>query len=203
MEIDPGRSLDGILQQDPRAAARAFVSGDPEATRLVTSWIDRIVRNRNWRFQDPDNVVQEITLRLLQLLRADRFEGKSAFKTFVHSVTTHACIDAYRSEKRRTSRERTEEDLDTTEGSGNPEQELTDRERQRTLAYVFQQLSNDCRDMWRWVYFERRSASEVAELLGITSGAARVRVHRCLERARAIVNGMQSGIPPSAKEATA
>ena len=43
-----------------------------------------------------------------------------------------------------------------------------------------------CRELWRLVYAEGLSAQDVGEKLGIKAGNVRVRVHRCLEKARAI-----------------
>lgn len=181
--------------------ARAFDAGHAQTTRTVGTWIDRVVRQRSWRFQDPDNVVQEVTLRLLQLVRAGKFRGGSTFRTFVHSVATHVCIDVYRREKRLSARESAGDDVERTPGAGNPESELAERERSRMLAYVYQRISEECRGLWRQVYFERRRAAEIASELGISENATRVRVHRCLQRARAIVHEMQSGIPPAGKGA--
>ncbi len=177
-------------------AAAAFRDGDVGTTRMVRDWIDRVVRQRSWRFRDPDNVTQEVTLRLLQLVRAERFRGESAFRTFVHSIATHVCIDTYRREKRLAARESDGDDLERAPGEGNPEATLAERERERTLSFIYQQLSEECRKLWRWVYFERRPADEVGGLLGITANATRVRVHRCLERARDIAARMRSAVPP-------
>lgn len=173
--------------------ARAFADGDADVLHTVRQWIERIVRYRSWRFADPEDVAQEVVLRLMKLVRAGRFRGESKFHTFVHSVTTHACIDAYRKQKRRLAREQPEEDPDRNPGGGDPARRLDEEERFRTLAYLYQRLSDECRLLWRMVYVEHHSAARVARELGISENATRVRVHRCLERARKLAASMTSG----------
>ena len=168
-------------------------AGEPDATETVRGWIAKIVRYRNWRFPDPEGVEQDILLRVFELVQAGKFQGGSAFKTFVHSVTTHACIDTYRKEKRRGSREigKDEEGMDRLPGSADPEASAGERTRWMQLRYVYQKLPEDCRKLWALIYGEALPVAVVAERLKITVNNARVRAHRCLQKARAIASGMQ------------
>jgi len=183
--------------------ARSFAAGDAEVLRTVRGWIEPVVRYRSWRFRDPVDITHVVALRLVTLVRARKFRGESKFRTFVHSVATHTCIDAYRRQKRLQSRERPADDPDRNPSGDSPEQALAEQDRFRVLAYLYQRLTDECRSLWRLVYVEHRSAAQVAETLEISENAARVRVHRCLERARKLAASMQSAAMPDAGGSTA
>lgn len=168
--------------------AERFAAGDAEAFAVVQPIVEKIVFYRRWRFRDPESVVQDVLWRLVEFVRAGRFRGESSFETFVHTVTQHLCIDTYRRDRRLDQREEPEKPDGPDPASPRRTQQeiLESRERLRALEYVYQRLSEPCRQLWRWVYFEKKRAAEVAEALGTSEGNVRVRVHRCLKRAQEI-----------------
>ena len=176
--------------------ALAFLAGDDETLRRVRSWIETVVHFQSWRFADPEGVIQEVHLKLLDIVRSRRFRGASSFKTFVGAVARNTCIDVYRVEL---LRHRREEQLQPAAAEpvtrGNPESAHVRRERRELARYVVQRLSENCRRLWHWVYRDGLSAREIAAKLGITPGNVRVRVHRCLQEARAIVGDYLDGGP--------
>ena len=113
--------------------------------------------------------------------------GTASFKGFVMTLARHTVTDLYRRERLRRGVERPGMDADTVAAPGeSAEALLVRRERLQILRFVFQALSTECRRMWRFVYGEGLSPSELAARLGISAVNARVRLHRCLERAREI-----------------
>lgn len=169
-----------------------FLRGDPAGPGQVRSWIQGIVRFGAWGFPDPEGVVQEILLKLVEIGRADRFRGISDFQRFVRAVARNTCIDLYRRERLRRRYER-EHAVDEPPISGDhPEKELMSVERLHVFRIVFRTLPEDCRRLFRWMYSERLSAAEMGGRLGITANNARVRMHRCLERARGLAREQMS-----------
>ena len=163
----------------------------------MRGWIGHVLRGGNWRFSDPEGVAQEIVLRLHKLARADRILDSESFQKFVYSVAKHVCVKIYHRERRREAREQPEAEGAPIASGSNPESDLEQRERFELVVSIFQRLPEPCRDLWDWVYREELSAPAIAAKLGTTANNVRVRVHRCLEKARAIHATLRDASPVS------
>lgn len=152
------------------------------------SWIAAVVDLGNWRFRDPEGVVQEILLKLVRLVRAERFEGRSRFRTFVYSVAKYTCVDLYRRQARRTE---TSLDESTLEPRARVRSVSAEAERHDLVRYVLQRLPASCAELWRWLYRDGLTAAEIGARLGVSAGAVRVRVHRCLQKARTVMREIE------------
>ncbi len=167
----------------------AFRKGDAGAVAEVRDWVRQVASHPAWRLSDVDSIVQDVLVKILDIARGDRFEHRSSFRTFAVSVARHTCIDAYRKERWRERMEgRSASDPDETAMAGNPETHHYMKERRELLAYVYQKLPEECRRLWRWVYGQGLAARLVAEHLGISEENVRVRVHRCLQKARGLAS---------------
>jgi RNA polymerase sigma factor (sigma-70 family) len=164
-----------------------FLAGEDEAVHHVQGWVDGVVHLGRWRFEDPEAVAQEIVLRLLSVVRSGRYARRSSFKTFVFAVAKYTCVDVYRRERLR-SRVESEAapcaDARVAWPAEHPQRALEEREDLDLLRYILQGLPEECRRLWVWVYGEGLSAAEVGNRLGASAGTVRVRVHRCLQKAR-------------------
>ena len=165
----------------------AFERGRPEAVAAVRGWVSQVVAHPGWRFADAESIVQDILLKLLDIARAGRFRGMSSFRTFATSVARNTCIDAYR---RQRWRERAERDYaaggEPTVAPIDPETHRRTQERRELVRYIFQKLPEECRRLWVWIYGQGLAARQVGEHLGISETNARVRAHRCLQKARRV-----------------
>jgi len=182
---------------DPLEDARIrdrFADGHEDALRHVQGWVEGVVHLGRWSFDDAQGVVQDTMVKLLRVVRSGRFESRSTFKTFVFSVAKHTCIDVYRRERlRRRVESPGPPAFEPADAGADPGAPLLHAEGRELLAYVIQRLPDDCRRLWAWVYADGLAATEVASRLGITPGHARVRVHRCLEKARVIGRAFLEG----------
>jgi RNA polymerase sigma-70 factor (ECF subfamily) len=169
------------------AVLDGFLAGRPQAVAAVRGWVEVVVRGGGWRFADPEGVVQEVLLKLLRILRGGSFQGSSSFRTFVHAVARHTCIDTYRQERLRADREdEPQGGASASSAEIDPASDIDKRERLELLMYIFQKLPRECRRLWGWVYGDGLTAQEVAVRLDTTPGNVRVQVHRCLQKARVI-----------------
>jgi len=178
---DPGRQQGG----DDEILHR-FLAGDSEAVCLIQGWVDGVVHLGRWRFEDPEAASQEIVMRLLTTVRAGRYQRRSSFKTFVFAVAKYTCVDLYRRERLRGRVEREGQVSPPARRETEPHRSLEETESLAVLKYVVQRLPEECRRLWHWVYGEGRSAAEIGSRLGTSAGTIRVRVHRCLAKARAL-----------------
>ena len=140
----------------------------------------------NWRFADRQAVVQEVLAELVRTVRIRRVVEPGSFLKLVRTVSKNVCVDTYHRERRSATEPLDLERAAGIPAAGDPEGRMRARERLAALSYVLQRLGNPCRDLWTLVYGERLPSAEVARRLGTTDGNVRVRMHRCLERARTI-----------------
>jgi RNA polymerase sigma factor (sigma-70 family) len=161
-----------------------FLAGNEEAVHHVQGWVDGVVHLGRWRFEDPESARQEVMMRLFDIVRSGRYGKRSSFKTFVFAVAKYTCVDLFRRERMRPGVE-TGERAPVSQPIGQPHQALERREDLELLRYVLQGLPEECRRLWRFVYGEGLDAAEVGRRLGLNAGTVRVRVHRCLQKARA------------------
>jgi RNA polymerase sigma factor (sigma-70 family) len=183
--IGPGGTT--ILQSDAIAAVHdGFRNSRAADVGAVRDWIQSVVRAGNWHFGDPEAVVQDILVKLIEIVRRGRVQEPGGFQKFVYTVAKNTCVTVYHRERRRRERESSESAADDLPAGTDPHVPMEQRERLEAMVVIYQRLPEACRQLWRWVYGDGFSAAEVAKRLGITVNNVRVRVHRCLEKARGI-----------------
>ncbi len=169
----------GPTDEAARLAA-AFLDNQPEAIATVTGWARSVAEHRAWGFDSPDDIVQSTMLALVQNLQGGRFAG-GELRPYVRRIAKNLCISSYRRLRSRG----TEIALG---GDGGPGLDLAsselDPERLATLREILQRLDRNCRQIISLAYGHGMNRQEIADQLGITVGATRVRLFRCLEKAR-------------------
>ena len=187
------------MMRDSRENARVredLLQDRPQALETVRGWISGMVYGAGWALADPEAVIQEVTLRVLHLARSGRIKKDTDFKSFVRTVARHECTDVYRRERLRPSVESGASAVEHTPiAADNPHSNYEAKEKRELLQFIFQALPEECRRLWRWLYGDGMAASAVAQRLGICVVNARVRVHRCLKKARGIRQGYFIGPP--------
>jgi len=141
--------------------------------------------------QDAEDLVQEIFLRMVTSL--PRFQGKSAFATWMYRLSHNTCIDAFRRGARDRARRLTkaaddqqEDPLDRLAARfGDPEIELDATIQECYLGQALAELPESYRDIVRLRLGEGRSNEEVARLLGATVDSVKSK----LRRARNLLRG--------------
>jgi RNA polymerase sigma-70 factor (ECF subfamily) len=172
---------------EPDEVRRGLLSGRAAALATLREWVEGLVFGGRWRLPDPEGAVQEVVTKLFWLAREDRVQEGTDFRSFVLTVARHTCTDLYRRERLRGGIEAPESPAEPPDRRAeSPEERLERAERREILRYIVQGLDEGCRQLWSWIYRDGLSQGEIAERLGITPGNLRVRVHRCLKRARAL-----------------
>lgn len=134
--------------------------------------------------QDAEDVVQEIFLRMVSSL--PRFQGKSAFATWMYRLSHNTCIDAFRKGVRESGRRITTVPRDEAEdllermesGFGDPETELDATIQECYLGQALQSLPEGYREIVRLRLGEGRSNEQVARLLGTTVDSVKSKLRR-------------------------
>ena len=142
----------------------------------------RLTGNRD----DAGDVVQDAYVRAYRAIR--RFRGDSSFSTWMYRITSN-CASTHLS---RRSRQRTEELSDDVPIVDlRPEQDPSLRAEAAVLRHHIDRAIRALPDRLRQVVVLRDlhdlSHSEIAAELGITTSAAKVRLHRARQRLRAVL----------------
>ncbi len=159
-----------------------FLAGRQEVVAMVAGWAREVARHRAWGFDSPDDIVQATLLGMVGNLRAGRFGGGD-LRAYVRRIAKNLCVSSYR--RARTRRGEVSLETQESEASVAPAAGL-DAERRAALGRILALLDEACRRIIVLAYLHGQSRGEIAQRMGISEGAAKVRLFRCLEKARAL-----------------
>lgn len=174
---------------DDDATLRALQAGDPKVlASLFEAYADRLYRLALGLLRDPaqaEDVVQETFLAAMTHL--DRFEGRSRVSTWLYRVAYNAALTRLRRkpEEPPPADEPEHEEARSVplpraliEWRMSPEQILADHEAREQLDQAIGHLPESLRAVFLLRDVEGLSTAETAEALGLSEGAAKVRLHR-------------------------
>jgi RNA polymerase sigma-70 factor (ECF subfamily) len=177
------------MQNEPSSVLDRFRQGDKDSfevlfrlhQRAVFGWILRIVRDRG----AAEDLTLDMFFRIHQAHA--RFDPAQGFEGWARRIATHAAVDWMR---RRKNEVPLPADV-ASKGIGDPG--VTAEIRWKT-AQALQRLSPKLRVAALLAVVEERSQKEVAETLGISVTAVKLRVFRALRLLRKNLEGQ--GIKP-------
>lgn len=173
---------DGLVRRCRRGDRAAF-------GELVTLHQDRVYRLA-MGMVGPDaaeDVAQRAFIKAWQGI--DRFDGRSAFGTWLHRIAVNLCLD----ELRRTARFRPLPLDDTVPAAGEPDpaEELAERDelagRREALAWALEQMPTEDRLILHLRTVDERSYEEIARMLDLNSRTVGTRLFRARVRLRALI----------------
>lgn len=155
--------------------------GDPEAFEQIVRQTYRAVYSLVYRIlgdsDDAADVTQEVYIRTWKSLR--RFRGDANLGTWLYRVATNAALSHARKRGRAGERIATEILEAEPAPEPGPEERVTgEREVERGLRLLpeAQRTVVVLKDMYGW------SVKEIAETMGVTEGAVKVRLFRARQR---------------------
>lgn len=135
--------------------------------------------------QDAEDVTQDVFFTAYR--KSAQFKGEASFRTWLHRIATNRCKNELRRRSRRlrTVNEPLEEAAAAaTNGSPGPEAVTVRGRRLQRLALAIDSLTPEERRILRLVDLEQTPYKEVAEHLGLSLGAVKMRVLRARARLR-------------------
>lgn len=174
--------------QDPRTDAdllAAYVAGDGDALTPLVHRYQRVllslVRKVSWFEPDPEAVVQNVWLRVLQ--GAATYSGQAKVSTWLHRITVNETISAAR--RRQANRVTPFGELykshDKPERTdpGDPCLAVIDREHAAAVVPdLLALLPRDQRLALEVLHLDGLTNEEAAQLLGVAVGTVKSRAHR-------------------------
>lgn len=170
---------------------RRFAAGDDEAARVVAARVDRILAFRGFGVppEDRRDIRQDVVMQALLAVRREGFDFGQGFWGFLETVTARRVIDWLRAR-------RPVEELDLERpdpAAGTAEDDLMARERVARGRSVLARLDAKCRELIARHGAEGQSYRDIAAAWGVSEGALRVQLHRCVKRARQMLQDEDAG----------
>lgn len=174
-------------QDTDKFVARAR-NGDMQAFEALILNHEKIVYNLAYRIlqneEDAKDISQEVFLRVYRYL--DRFDGKSAFSTWLYRIAYNTCIDETRRRKNKAAYS-IDAQLETedssmkqqyTDPTPTPEAQVLSKERQKRLLSAIESLPPDYKTALILRDLEGLSYSEISETMGLALGTVKSRIAR-------------------------
>lgn len=167
LETSDGRAGQAVLLAFRQGDLSAFESLFRMHQRAVYGWVLRIVR-------DPAAAEEVVVEAFWRIYRAHaRLDPERGFSAWARRIATHAAIDHLRSR-------RPETELPPEMPAPPAADPAIAGEIRRKMALAFGRLPPKLRAVAALAVIEERPHKEVAEALGITVGAVKLRVFRAL-----------------------
>ena len=177
--------MDTEKQRDLEFVERLKASDPTAYEELIERYAEMVYRVAYRILQDPhdaEDAMQETFLTVYR--RIGSFRGDSKFSTWLYRIATNVALDMVRARQRKQGHDVSWDDSEE-EGAPLPdtvtplpEEILLTQEMREILEEELQQLSPKLRTALVLYELEGLPMKEVAEVLGISESAAKVRVHR-------------------------
>jgi RNA polymerase sigma-70 factor (ECF subfamily) len=171
------------------AAKAGDLTAFQELSRRHTDKLHRRIYRLTGNWEDAEDVVQEALLRAF--LHLNRFEGRSAFSTWLTRIAINSALMEMRKKRHMVlidgidedgATSRTWEPADTRE---TPEQHADNREREQLLKEAILRLRPVLRTVVQLRQTSECSMSDIASILGISVPAVKSRMYRARAALRA------------------
>ena len=129
-------------------------------------------------FQDSEDITHDIFLKIF--LRLNTYKGKSAFSTWVYSITNHHIIDVIRAAK---NKNRYDHETDMASFPEEPDDEQMLMIDSSQLKRIMEQLDEEERMILMLKYKDEMSLKEIMEVFKIKESTAKMRISRAKQKA--------------------
>ena len=147
--------------------------------------VDRIVSCQ----EDAEELTQDVFLKAFQQLSS--FKAESSFSTWIYRIATNIAISAVR--KKRNDVLRLDDSVFANFSDTQVDEALEDEseEQMERLQQAMNQLEADERALITLYYLEEKPLAEVAFILGMTEGNAKVKLHRIRKKLYVLIKNQE------------
>lgn len=165
--------LDEELVERARAGDRPALE---QLLRLLAPRVHAICRRICIDAHDAEDAAQEALVAVVRGL--SRFDGRSSITTWVHRVTTNACLDEVRRIRRRPVPVEAVSGTEVPDGAAGPEDHALGASSRRDLAAALEALPEEFRVAVVLRDVADLDYAEIAEILSVPIGTVRSRIAR-------------------------
>jgi RNA polymerase sigma-70 factor (ECF subfamily) len=130
---------------------------------------------------DAQDVTQQVMLRAWQAI--DRFEGRSAFRTWLYTIAENQCRSFIGKRMRYIQSEHIEQLVDLYM-DGTCTSDLEHHAQKQAITTALENVSDKAREVLVLRFFQDYSLEEIATALSISLSAAKMRLYRSLDQFR-------------------
>ena len=147
--------------------------------------VDRIVSCQ----EDAEELTQDVFLKAFQQLSS--FKAESSFSTWIYRRATNVAISAVR--KKRNDVLRLDDSVFANLSDTQVDEALEDESEEQVerLQQAMNQLEADERALITLYYLEEKPLAEVAFILGMTEGNAKVKLHRIRKKLYVLIKNQE------------
>lgn len=204
------RRMDAAIPENPDAdLVRRLRSADESAfAELVTANTGRLLATAQRMLRSEEEARDAVQEAFMSAFRAiATFNGESKLSTWLHRITVNAALMRLRRRRQRPERSidellpRFQEDGHFADGPGDwaaSSQELLERRETRVMVRAcIDRLPERYRAVLMMRDIEDLDMDEMAELLGITPNAVKIRVHRARQALRTLLSEALGAAAPA------
>lgn len=172
--------------QSDEELMRRYVSGDQAAFRLLFERYAPMLMRLTARHLRSDELAREVVQQTFFQVHAARndFRSDARLRPWVFTIAMNLVREHYRRSLRRKETELDEARVPASERERGP---LEGKQRVALLRAALAQLPVSQREVVELHWLEERPFAEVAEIVGSTEGAVRVRAHRAYKRLKELL----------------
>ena len=139
--------------------------------------------------EDAEELTQDVFLKAFQQLSS--FKAESSFSTWIYRIATNLAISAVR--KKRNDVLRLDDSVFANLSDTQVDEALEDdsEEQMERLQQAMNQLEADERALITLYYLEEKPLAEVAFILGLTEGNAKVKLHRIRKKLYVLIKNQE------------
>ena len=139
--------------------------------------------------EDAEELTQDVFLKAFQQLSS--FKAESSFSTWIYRIATNLAISAVR--KKRNDVLRLDDSVFANLSDTQVDEALEDEseEQMERLQQAMNQLEADERALITLYYLEEKPLAEVAFILGMTEGNAKVKLHRIRKKLYVLIKNQE------------
>ena len=165
---------------------RSYVDGDHDAFRHLFQRYAPMLMRLTIRHLRSEELAREVVQQTFFQVHAARndFRQDRKLRPWVFTIAMNLVREHYRKKKRRKETDLDEAREPATEAERGP---LEQKERAKLLRSAMERLPQSQREVVELHWFEERPFAEVAQIVGSTEGAVRVRAHRAYKRLKELL----------------
>ncbi len=175
-----------MAERSDEELMRAYVDGDHEAFKeLFARYAPKLMRLtiRHLRSEELAKEVVQQTFFQMHAARRD-FRQDRKLRPWVFTIAMNLVREHYRKKKRRKETVLEEAREPAVEQERGP---IESRQRAQALRSALERLPESQREVVELHWFDERPFAEVAQIVGSTEGAVRVRAHRAYKRLKELL----------------
>jgi RNA polymerase sigma factor (sigma-70 family) len=155
-------------------------------------YLSALIVYNNGSMDDAKDIVQEVIVSFIEIIRNNKFRGESSIKTFLHVMTRNTWLNELKKRGRSEKRDKVFEQVRLQDDAAVTES-IENRESKQQLLKVFETLGTTCKRILTLFYYENLSMKEIVHQTEYDNEqVVRNKKHKCLKELTILVKNNTS-----------